>query len=971
MNVKTITFAGLLAALTTAAASVPAAELPNLAPGLQVAVAHSASSAGDSLIDIVVFLHNDLPEPVRRVIKNPQARRADRIQALAENLPLRRGWGAQGIERFLTEHSSVSTRRLWIVPAYTARLPVSRIADLALLDGVKMVVQDAELVYDPPVRTEPTSPRMASSVSAALELLNIRPLWQQGLNGQGTLVCNFDTGVEWDHPALADKWRGNRAPLGECWFSKVNPDSPPSDRSGHGTHTMGIIVGAVGGDTVGVAPGAEWISAGVIDQGRPLQTTLSDIIEAFQWAINPDGDAGTSDDVPDVISNSWGVPKGLFAPCDDTFTEILETVEAAGIVTIFAVGNEGPDPMSVRNPADWAGTPLSAFSVGAVDQSGQIAGFSSRGPSSCNPDAIKPEVVAPGVAIRSCARGGGFVTMQGTSQAAPFIAGLVALMRQYNPEATVSQIKTALIEAAVDKGETGEDNAYGHGLVDGARLLDYLPAPGVPDFALVRKEIGGDGVPMPGETFDLRITLSNAAANTPSVQARLSAYHDAPVRTDVAESGFYFGSGGILAANFAPFTLTVDSSAHHGAVANLMLILSRTDGVVLDTLDLTVSIGIEPKGYVITQNTADVSFSVSDFAQYGLGAGSIYPAGGEGFRFRGGENLLYEAGIVIARNSLQLSSSLRDSDGGIRQSDFSAREHLTQLQDGGDGGDHAVSELTDNYSEIPIPVTVTQDVVTWADASPVIMFNYMVRNTSLERLTNLSFGFLADFDLSPLGDNLVCEGPDGAIVQSAADGSGPMVALVPLAGLSRVTALHNDGGKQGFEADQLYSLLLGGDISSATASGDAMFMVNTDAQDIDPNRYFQVAFALVVGETESDIEEAVARAREKFDLSTGINDLYTDVLPVEVHLAQNYPNPFNPTTAIAFELSRSSDVSLVVFNALGRKVTTLLDGTLPAGPHEVVWDGVDHSGNPVATGVYFYRLSSESTSKTRKMLLLK
>lgn len=971
MTVKTTTLISLLAALTIAVLSAQAAEFSNLAPGLEKAVGHSVSSNADSLVDVVVFLYSDYPESVRNVIKNPEVNRPERIRTLAKNLPLHRGWRADQVEQFLAEHSVNTPKRLWIVPAYTARLPLGRIADLARIEGVKMVVQDAELIYDPPIKTDPDSPQMASSVSAALELLNVRPLWQQGLDGEGSLVCNFDTGVEWDHPALAGKWRGNHASLSESWFSKVNPDDPPSDRSGHGTHTMGIMVGSAGGDTVGVAPGAEWISAGVIDQGRPLQTTLSDIIEAFQWTLNPDGDANTTDDVPDVISNSWGVPKGLFSPCDDTFTEVIETVEAAGIVTIFAAGNEGPTPMTMRNPADWAGTELSAFSVGAVDQYGEITGFSSRGPSSCNPDAVKPEVVAPGVAIRSCARGGGYVTMQGTSQAAPFIAGLVALMRQYNPDATVDQIKNALIQAAVDKGDPGEDNEYGYGLVDASRLLDYLPAPGVPDFALIRREIDGDGIPMPGESFDLRITLSNAAANVPAVQSRIVAEENAPVVVNAAEAGFYFGTGGVLAANFAPFSLTVDSSAHHGSDANLMLILSRTDGTILDTLDLSLSIGIEPQGYVISQNTADVRFSVSDFAQYGLGAGSIYPAGGEGYRYQNGDNLLYEAGIVVARNPLQLSSSLRDSLGVMRQSDFSSQEALTDLQDGGDGGHHAVTELTDYYSEIPIPVTITQDIVTWSDGESILMFNYIVRNHSLENLTNLNFGFLADFDLSGFGDSVIYDDYDGRIIQGADDGSGPLVALVPLTGLANTTVLDNGASKAGFTAEHLYSLLTGDSTTASGTSGDAMFMVSTETRDLEPNQYFKVSFAIVAGETEADVEAAIEDAKERFNLSTGIDDLYTDILPDDLRLAQNYPNPFNPTTTIAFELSHSSRVSLEVYNPLGQKVATLVDGTLSAGAHEAVWDGTDHSGHPVATGVYFYQLSSDDNTKSRKMLLLK
>lgn len=88
-------------------------------------------------------------------------------------------------------------------------------------------------------------------------------------------------------------------------------------------------------------------------------------------------------------------------------------------------------------------------------------------------------------------------------------------------------------------------------------------------------------------------------------------------------------------------------------------------------------------------------------------------------------------------------------------------------------------------------------------------------------------------------------------------------------------------------------------------------------------------------------------------------------------LKQNYPNPFNPSTTIGFELSQASSATLVVFDALGRRVATLLDEATSAGPHEVTWDGTDDAGRSVASGVYFYRLIAGDTGRTRKMMLLK
>ena len=95
------------------------------------------------------------------------------------------------------------------------------------------------------------------------------------------------------------------------------------------------------------------------------------------------------------------------------------------------------------------------------------------------------------------------------------------------------------------------------------------------------------------------------------------------------------------------------------------------------------------------------------------------------------------------------------------------------------------------------------------------------------------------------------------------------------------------------------------------------------------------------------------------------------ILPSKYSLEQNYPNPFNPTTAIEFSLVRSGRVKLEVFNLLGQTVRTILDENYPAGRHTVTWDGTTDDGRRVASGVFFYRLSSNEQSLTRKMILMK
>lgn len=94
-------------------------------------------------------------------------------------------------------------------------------------------------------------------------------------------------------------------------------------------------------------------------------------------------------------------------------------------------------------------------------------------------------------------------------------------------------------------------------------------------------------------------------------------------------------------------------------------------------------------------------------------------------------------------------------------------------------------------------------------------------------------------------------------------------------------------------------------------------------------------------------------------------------IPGAFSLDQNFPNPFNPETVISFNLERSANVTLSIYDILGRNVRTLQQGVLPQGQHQFRWNGADDGNTPVASGIYFYRLTADQVSLTRKMALLK
>ena len=117
----------------------------------------------------------------------------------------------------------------------------------------------------------------------------------------------------------------------------------PTDTHSHGTHTTGTMTGVAYDDTIGVAWEAEWIACNAIDQGASPGFD-NDIIEAFQWFADPDGDPGTVDDMPDVVQNSWGINEGFpgdYTDCDTRWWSAIDNCEAAGVVTVWSAGNEG------------------------------------------------------------------------------------------------------------------------------------------------------------------------------------------------------------------------------------------------------------------------------------------------------------------------------------------------------------------------------------------------------------------------------------------------------------------------------------------------------------------------------------------------------------------------------------------------------------------------------------------------------
>ncbi|HON18816.1 MAG TPA: S8 family serine peptidase [Salinivirgaceae bacterium] len=310
-----------------------------------------------------------------------------------------------------------------------------------------------------------------------LRAIGARQLWALGYSGRGRKVLGVDTGVNTFHPTFAGRFLGDYLPLDQSYFPYNNPVSVDISSSSHGTHTIGTVLGTIAsnGDTIGVAPKAYFmVSDPIVSQISEVRR-LSEILECFQWALDPDGNPETVNDIPDVITNSWGLENsGNAADCDLPETLVFNALDAAGVALVFSAGNSGPGSQTIGQPAHIARSTTNIFSVGALNTSvseWSIADFSSRGPTNCPVEAgsslhIKPEVVAPGVNVFSAQGLNEYGVLSGTSMAAPHIAGSVLLLKEAFPNVASTEILEALYSTSTDLGDIGEDNTFGNGLIN-------------------------------------------------------------------------------------------------------------------------------------------------------------------------------------------------------------------------------------------------------------------------------------------------------------------------------------------------------------------------------------------------------------------------------------------------------------------------------------------------------------------------
>jgi len=419
----------------------------------------------------------------------------------------------------------VAYRPYWVANMIWVRGDEQVIEELARRPEVDHLYANPRVRLQQPEQgdREPLAP---AAVEWNIDMVNAPDLWAEGFRGQGVVVGGQDTGYEWNHPALIDQyrgWSGSTADHNYNWHDAIHTsddqcdsDPPePCDDHGHGTHTMGTMVGDDGGSNqIGMAPGAEWIGCRNMEQGVGTPTTYS---ECFQWFMAPtdlDGQNPDPTKAPHVINNSWGCPPSEGCTDPNVLQTVVENVRAAGIVVVTSAGNRGPSCESVDDPAAIYDA---SFTVGATTSSDAIASYSSRGPVTVDGSGRpKPDISAPGTGVRSSTLGGNYGYSSGTSMAAPHVAGLVALLISADPSlaGNVDALEWIITRTAVPRttsqdcgnvsGSEIPNNTYGWGRIDALAASQAHNLS--PELALAKR---GPAETWPGAPITYTLTVSN------------------------------------------------------------------------------------------------------------------------------------------------------------------------------------------------------------------------------------------------------------------------------------------------------------------------------------------------------------------------------------------------------------------------------------------------------------------------------
>ena len=814
----------------------------------------------------------------------------------------------------------------------------------------------AEPHYIPKLLYSPNDPQ--NTMVYALKKMNVFDAWEISQGDTNIVIGITDTGVDFDHKDLVGniKYNYNDTINGidddgdgykdnfRGWDLGEKDNFPQYNVNNHGVHVSGIAAASTDNATgiSGVGFKCKFLPVKISDAEGRLTKDYDGIIYA--------ADQGCQ-----IINCSWGGSGG-----GQLGQEVINyaTINKNALV-VCGAGNNGDD--SKFYPAVYD----NALAVAGTDKSDKKWSGSSY--------YYFVDVSAPGQDIYSTIPGNTYDSRNGTSMAAPNVAGAAAIVKSQFPTYTALQIGEQL-KVTADDISSLNSNEYigklGTGRINLKRALTETTSPSV----IMTKRLISSSNPSNSDInpFNIDDTLkisgvfTNYLSPTGILSAKLST---SSIDVNILNDSLMLGEIATLESvdkSEDPFKVIIKPNSPPNFNVPFKIILS--DGSYSTTIYFDVNIIMNNQYINITVN--DVATSISSIGR--IGYNKTNGINGLGFTYMGSSSLLYEAGLMIGNSENAVSSPVRGSISA--NGDFSSIVRIKKVSNVVSDFD-AKGSFKDYNAANPLNVTVNQSAFAWSSAGnrKYIIVTYHIVNKGSNLLSNLYAGIFADWNIMNHSLNRLdfdVENQMAYAWNSQGDDLYAGVKLLSITGSVNHYAIDNvpggNGGidlTDGFDTREKWISLSSNRYQAGFNSdgSDVASVVSSGPYDLLPGDSAIVAFALLAGDSLEDIQASAVAAQAQYDSKILALNV-TTLKPAKKLWLGAYPNPASNQVTIEFVLPKEASVKISIYNTLGQEVLVPINKIMETGKHSIIAD-ISNFEN----GIYLYKLTADDLSISGKM----
>lgn len=851
---------------------------------------------------------------------------------------------------------------------YSSAEPLERVIQKLYNTGMFEYVEP-QYIYK--LSYNPNDPSATSTGQYYLTNIRAYTGWDISKGDTNTVVGIVDSGSDMNHPDLMANVKKNYADpvngidddgdgyidnfegwdLGGADYNNIVEDNNPTitgSNNNHGSHVAGCA-SAVTDNGVGVA-GVGFNTKLLIvkcasDNDTRAPGGVGYIVAGYE------GITYAADHGAQIINCSWGGTGGGQFGQDiinyATFNQNSLVIAAAGNSNV----QTDHFPSSYEN----------VISVASTTSTDAKSSFSNYG--------YTIDVCAPGSSIYSTIYNNGYASLDGTFMASPIAAGAAAIIKSFYPNYTALQVGEQLKVTCdnINSVNGSYINKLGSGRINLYRALTVSTLPSV---VITSKNItdNNDNAFVANDTLSITGLFTNYLAPTTNLTATLTSGSTYVSVLDGSTTLGVIPTLGTADNNIDPFKVLIKSTAPLNA--NIAFKLTLTDGTYTSIKMLVVTVNVD---YINVQIN-DVATTITSKGLVGYNKDAQVE--GLGFSYKGGASLLYEMGLMIGSSSTAVSDIVRGT-GATGDKDFASVARVQKKEPSAVSEFDIEGKFNDAPSTTPQNLVIKHKAFAWGTPGfrKFVIVEYNIKNNGTSNLNNLYAGVFADWDILDYVKNKASFDSTTQMGYCFSTDSNLFAGIKLLTDHSKFThyAIDNIAGggggvdiSNGFDVSQKYTTLsTNKDTAGAGAGNDVIDVVSSGPFNLTPGDSVIVAFALLAGDSLEDIKTTAINAQIKYNgIVTSLPAIATTKKKME--LSQIFPNPASHVANIDFTIPERSNVDLSMYNMVGQQIATITNKTLEAGKHSAKIDV-----SAFNSGVYFYKLTVNGESITKKMTVTK